>query len=108
MHGQPARPEHILVGERERQNAARCGVIEAREALPQIGLQHVIIDPSDDPLSAMFLAIAGLPWTLALGWLIDRTGELPVWFNLVLLSAGILANYRQRAIAFYGFAPSGS
>ncbi len=52
----------------------------------------VIIDPSDDPLSAVFLAIAAMPWTLALGWLVDRTGELPVWLNLVLLSAGVLAN----------------
>ena len=26
----------------------------------------VIIDPSDDPLSAVFLAMAAMPWTLAL------------------------------------------
>jgi membrane protein DedA with SNARE-associated domain len=52
----------------------------------------VIIDPSDDPLSAVFLAIAAMPWTLALGWLVDRVGELPVWLNLVLMSIGILVN----------------
>jgi membrane protein DedA with SNARE-associated domain len=52
----------------------------------------VIIDPSDDPLSAVFLAIAAMPWTLALSWLLDRVGELPVWLNLVLMSIGILVN----------------
>jgi hypothetical protein len=52
----------------------------------------VIIDPSDDPLSAVFLAIAAMPWTLALSWLIDRVGELPGWLNLVLMSIGILVN----------------
>lgn len=52
----------------------------------------VIIDPSDDPLSAVFLVIAAMPWTLALGWLAESTGELPVWLNLTLLSIGILAN----------------
>ena len=52
----------------------------------------VIIDPSDDPLSAVFLAIAAMPWTLALSWLVDRVGELPGWLNLVLLSIGILIN----------------
>jgi hypothetical protein len=58
----------------------------------------VIIDPSDDPLSAVFLAIAAIPWTLALGWLVDRVGELPVWLNLTLMSASILVN----ALLIYG------
>ena len=52
----------------------------------------VIIDPTDDPLSAVFLAIAAMPWTLALGWLVDQVGELPVWLNLVLMSIGLLVN----------------
>ena len=52
----------------------------------------VIIDPSDDPLSAVFLAVAAMPWTLALGWLVDQVGELPVWLNLVLMSIGLLVN----------------
>lgn len=58
----------------------------------------VIIDPSDAPLSAVFLAIAALPWTLALSWVVDRVGELPVWLNLSLMSAGILVN----ALILYG------
>jgi membrane protein DedA with SNARE-associated domain len=52
----------------------------------------VIIDPSDDPLSAVFLAIAAMPWTLALSWLVERVGELPVWLTLTLLSIGVLVN----------------
>jgi hypothetical protein len=52
----------------------------------------VIIDPSDDPLSAVFLAIAAVPWTFVLSALFDRVGELPAWFNLVFLGAGILVN----------------
>jgi hypothetical protein len=52
----------------------------------------VIIDPSDDPLSAVFLVMAAVPWTFALSALADRVGELPVWFNLMLLGAGILVN----------------
>jgi hypothetical protein len=58
----------------------------------------VIIDPSDDPLSAVFLVIAAMPWTLALSWLAERVGELPVWLNLTLLSIGVLVN----AAVFYG------
>lgn len=58
----------------------------------------MIIDPSDDPLSAVFLAIVAMPWTLALSWLVDRVGELPVWLNLMLLSVGILVN----AVVLYG------
>ena len=58
----------------------------------------VIIDPSDDPLSAVFLVIAAMPWTLALSWLVERVGELPVWLNLTLLSIGVLVN----AAVFYG------
>lgn len=52
----------------------------------------VIIDPSDDPLSAVFLALAAVPWTFVLSALVDRFGELPVWFNLLFLGAGILVN----------------
>ncbi len=58
----------------------------------------VIIDPSDDPLSAIFLVFAAMPWTLALSWLSERVGELPVWLNLTLLSIGILVN----AAVLYG------
>jgi membrane protein DedA with SNARE-associated domain len=46
----------------------------------------------------VFLAIAALPWTLALSWVVDRVGELPVWLNLSLMSAGILVN----ALILYG------
>jgi hypothetical protein len=59
-----------------------------------------IIDPSDDPLSAIFLVVAAMPWTLALSWLVERVGELPVWLNLTLLSIGVLVN----AAVFYGLA----
>jgi uncharacterized membrane protein YgdD (TMEM256/DUF423 family) len=52
----------------------------------------VIIDPSDDPLSAVFLVMAAVPWTFALSALVDRVGEPPVWFNLVFLATGILIN----------------
>ena len=52
----------------------------------------VIIDPSDDPLSAVFLAMAAVPWTFLLSALVDQAGELPVWFNLLFLAAGILVN----------------
>lgn len=54
--------------------------------------------PQRRPLSAVFLAIAALPWTLALSWVVDRVGELPVWLNLSLMSAGILVN----ALILYG------
>jgi hypothetical protein len=52
----------------------------------------VLIDPSNDPLAAVFLVAAASPWTLVLSALVDRAGELPAWFNLLLLSAGILVN----------------
>jgi hypothetical protein len=49
----------------------------------------IFIDPSDDPLAAVFLIIAAFPWT----WLLsDRLGERPFWFNLVFLSAGVVVN----------------
>ena len=60
----------------------------------------VIIDPSDDPLSAVFLAMAAMPWTLALSRLVERVGELPVWLNLTLLCVGVLIN----AAVLYGVA----
>ena len=55
-------------------------------------LAVVLIDPSDDPLAAVFLVLAALPWTLLVSALNDWTGEWPVWLNLASLSAGVLAN----------------
>jgi len=52
----------------------------------------IFIDPSDDPLAAVFLIIAAFPWTWLLSWLSDRLGELPFWFNLGFLCTGVTAN----------------
>jgi uncharacterized protein involved in response to NO len=52
----------------------------------------VLIDANDDPLSAVFLVLAAVPWTFLLSALADWIGEPPVWFNLLFLSAGILLN----------------
>jgi membrane protein DedA with SNARE-associated domain len=51
-----------------------------------------VVDPSDDPLAAVFLVMAAMPWTLLVGWIEDRIGEAPVWVNLVLLSLAVLLN----------------
>jgi membrane protein DedA with SNARE-associated domain len=52
----------------------------------------IFIDPSDDPLSAIYLVIAAMPWTVVLDAVTDRIGELPTWANLTLLSLGVLFN----------------
>ena len=52
----------------------------------------IFIDPSDDPLSAIYLVIAAMPWTVVLDAVTDRIGELPNWANLTLLSLGVLFN----------------
>lgn len=52
----------------------------------------IFIDPSDDPLSAVFLVIAAMPWTLILGAVTDGFGEPPAWASLTLLSLGVLVN----------------
>jgi hypothetical protein len=36
--------------------------------------------------------MAAVPRTFVLSALVDRVGELPVWFNLLFLAAGILVN----------------
>ncbi|MFY9973002.1 MAG: hypothetical protein WAK53_02000 [Chromatiaceae bacterium] len=61
-------------------------------------LAVAIIDPGDDPLSAVFLVIAAMPWTLPIGWLLDRLAEPPTWLSYALTLAGILAN----ALLLYG------
>jgi hypothetical protein len=55
-------------------------------------LAVAVLDPSDDPLSTVFLVIAALPWTSALGWLLDRFAAPPPWLGLVLRSLGVAIN----------------
>jgi hypothetical protein len=55
-------------------------------------------DLGGGPLSAVYLVIAALPWTLPIGWLLDRLGEPPLWLTYTLMLAGILVN----ALLLYG------
>ena len=55
-------------------------------------LTVAITDPADDPLSAVFLVLAAMPWTPAAGWLLDRLSEPPLWLSYLLLSAAVLVN----------------
>jgi hypothetical protein len=52
----------------------------------------------DGPLSAVFLVIAAFPWTLPMGWLLDRLAEPPPWRSYALTLAGVLVN----ALLLYG------
>ncbi len=56
-----------------------------------------IIDPGDDPLSAVFLVIAAIPWTLPIGWMLDRPAEPPTRLSCAVTLAGILANVLLRS-----------
>lgn len=49
-------------------------------------------DPADDPLSAVFLVIAALPWTIPMGALLDWIGEPAVWVSFLVTATGIALN----------------
>lgn len=57
-----------------------------------------VADLGGGPLSAVYLVIAALPWTLPIGGLLDRLGESPLWLTYALMLAGILVN----ALLLYG------
>jgi membrane protein DedA with SNARE-associated domain len=61
-------------------------------AFGAFALTVAVVDPGDDPLSAVFLVIAAMPWTSAAGWLLDRLGEPPLWLPYLLLSAAVVLN----------------
>jgi hypothetical protein len=55
-------------------------------------LAVAVLDTGNDPLSAVFLVSAAMPWTPVVGWLPDQFGGLPPWLSSVLLSAAVLVN----------------
>lgn len=61
-------------------------------AFAVFALVVAIWDPSNDPLAAVFLVIAAMPWTLAASWLMDQVASQPPWLGYVLLSLGVVLN----------------
>ena len=61
-------------------------------ALGGLSLAIAILDPSNDPLAAIFLILLAMPWTLILTSLNDALGWESVTFNYGFLSVGIGIN----------------
>jgi hypothetical protein len=55
-------------------------------------LATALLDPSDDPLAAIFLVFVAMPWVLALDRVTEAAGIDSYWFNLSFACLGVLAN----------------
>ena len=77
---------------------ATIGLLALYLAFAAFGLVAAVADLGEGPLSAVYLVIAALPWTLPIDWLLDRIGEPPPWLSYALMLAGILVN----ALLLYG------
>ena len=67
-------------------------------ALAGLSLAIALLNPSGDPLGAIFLVLLSMPWTLVLTSLNDALEIESVWFNYGFLGFGVGVN----AAVLYG------